>query len=344
MKPAIRAIEYYLPDHVLGNEDLAVAFSEWTADKIEEKTGIACRHIASDGQCSSDLGVLAAEKLFSTGVCRPNEIDFLLFCTQSPDYFLPTTACLIQERLRLPTNIGALDFNLGCSGFVYGLGLAKGLIESGQAQNVLLIMAETYSKFMHERDKSVRTIFGDAASATLVQGVAEDRDGCEPWIGPLIFGTDGKGAPNLIVPSGGMRSRHPKGNESVRIDEEGTIRSPQHLYMNGPEIFTFTLRVVPQVVKDVLSRACLTIEDVDLCVFHQANRYMLDYLRKKLNVPQEKFYVAMRHCGNTVSSTIPIALKHAEMEGRLTAGHRVLLVGFGVGYSWGATLVRWYSV
>jgi 3-oxoacyl-[acyl-carrier-protein] synthase III len=344
MKPAIRAIEYYLPDHVLNNEHLAVAFSEWTADKIEKKTGIAQRHIAGDDQCSSDLGVFAAEKLFSTGVCRPNEVDFLLFCTQSPDYFLPTTACLVQERLRLPTSIGALDFNLGCSGFVYGLGLAKGLIESGQANSVLLIMAETYSKFMHERDKSVRTIFGDAGAATLVQGVVENGDAGEPWIGPLIFGTDGKGAANLIVPSGGMRSRQPKEDESAWIDEEGVVRSSKHLYMNGPEIFTFTLRVVPQAVKDILDRAHLTLDDVDLCIFHQANRYILDYLRKKLKVPEAKFYVAIRNCGNTVSSTIPIALKHAELEGRLKAGHRVLLVGFGVGYSWGAALIRWYGV
>lgn len=340
MQAAIKAIEYYLPDQVLTNSQLIAEFPEWSLGKIEEKTGIVERHIASEEECSSDLGVTAAQKLFASGACQPNEIDYLLLCTQSPDYFLPTTACIMQNRLGIPTTAGALDFNLGCSGFVYGLGLAKGLIETGQANNVLLIMAETYSKFIHPGDKSVRTLFGDASAATLVQGVEPNTTQKDSWIGPFVFGTDGSGATHLVVPTGGMRHRYPIGNDQNTLDEYGNSRTADSLYMNGFEIFAFTLRVVPQAVEQLLSQTGKRLEEIDLFVFHQANQYMLAHLREKLKIPEEKFYIAMRHSGNTVSATIPIALKHAWEQGRLQPGHQVMLVGFGVGYSWGATLFR----
>jgi 3-oxoacyl-[acyl-carrier-protein] synthase III len=328
----IKAIEYHLPEQVLTNHQLAAEFEDWTAERIEEKTGIAERRIAANEECSSDLGVAAAQKLFASGVCQPNDIDYLLLCTQSPDYFLPATACVMQHRLGLSSATGALDFNLGCSGFIYGLGLAKGLIETGQAHSVLLITAETYSKFIHPMDKSVRTIFGDAATATLIQSHNNSGIDSSPWIGPFVFGTDGKGAPNLIVPFGGMRDRFHKEVEQP---------SGNNLSMNGPEIFTFTLRVVPASVKELLLKAQKSLDEIDLFIFHQANQYILEHLRKKMNIPMGKFYIAMRHCGNTVSSTIPIALKHAFMENRLKNGQYIMLVGFGVGYSWGATLIRW---
>src|SRR5436853_7492661 len=158
MDAVIKAIEYHLPEHVLTNQDLAAEYPDWSIDKIEEKTGISNRHIAGGKECSSDLGVAASQKLFASGVCRPSDIDFVLLCTQSPDYFLPTTACLAQHRLGIPTTAGALDFNLGCSEYIYGLGLAQGLISSGQASNLLQITAETYSKFIHPADKSARTL------------------------------------------------------------------------------------------------------------------------------------------------------------------------------------------
>jgi 3-oxoacyl-[acyl-carrier-protein] synthase-3 len=334
---AVSAIEYYLPETVLSTADLAVQFPDWSVEKIDQKTGIGERHIAGPGQCSSDLAVSAARKLFDSGAVEPADIDFLLFCTQSPDYFLPTTACIIQDRLGIPTTAGAFDFNLGCSGYVYGLGIAQGLIQSAQARNVLLITAETYSKFIHPQDKSVRTIFGDAAAATLVKAVHSDV----PLIGPFVYGTDGRGAENLMVPTGGLRKARSETTSVPVPDESGNVRSADNLYMNGAEIFTFTLEAVPQCIGALLSKASLTQEAIDLFVFHQANRYMLEHLRKRLKIPAEKFLVAMRHCGNTVSSTIPIALKEAELQGRLSNGAVVMLVGFGVGYSWGATLLRW---
>lgn len=335
MHAAIQAIEYHLPEAVLTSQDLALAYPEWSVSRIEDKLGIRERHIAAENECSSDLGIAAARKLFASGSCQPADIDFLLFCTQSPDYFLPTTACLMQDALGVPRTAGALDFNLGCSGFIYGLSLAKGLVETGQANNVLLITAETYSKFIHPGDRSVRTIFGDAAAATLVS--ASPAADCA--IGPFIFGTDGRGAENLIVPEGGMRNR---GRISPAVkDGEGNVRSSSNLYMNGGELFNFTMNVIPDSLKALLDKSNNSIGDFDLFVFHQANRYMLEHLRKSVQIPKERFYVSLEHCGNTVSSTIPIALKNASDEGALREGHRVALLGFGVGYSWGATALRW---
>lgn len=336
MRATIQATDFYLPEQVLDNERLATELRDWSAQKIESKTGIRCRHVARVGECASDLAFHAAQKLLESASCPRREIDFLLFCTQSPDYFLPTTACLLQARLGLQQSSGALDFNLGCSGFVYGLGLAKGLIESGQARNILLLTADTYSKFIHPHDRSVRTLFGDGAAATLVSSV----DSVENLLGPFVYGTDGRGAENLIVPAGGLR-KPTVSDAEVILDKDGNGRTVNNLHMNGPEIFNFTLRIVPKVVADLLRAADKKIEDIDLFVFHQANEYMLNHLRKKIGIPPEKFLISMRDCGNTVSCTIPIALQMAEIEGRLRPGALLMLVGFGVGYSWAATLARW---
>jgi 3-oxoacyl-[acyl-carrier-protein] synthase-3 len=334
MSAAIKAISYYLPPQVLSNADINAEFPEWSIEKIAEKTGILERHIADPDVCSSDLGVESSLRLFREHNVDPASIDFVMLCTQSPDYFLPTTACLMQDRLGIPTSAGALDFNLGCSGFVYGLSLARGLIDTGAARNVLLVTAETYSKFIHPRDKSVRTIFGDGAASTLIT----TEEG-EPRIGPFVFGTDGRGGPNLIVPTGGMR-RHAVGLSKDQEDGEGNTRNDDSLFMDGSEIFQFTLQRIPRLVDELLAKASLAKDDVDLYVFHQANQFMLDALRKKLKVPEERFYVSMAHSGNTVSATIPIALADAMALGHLRAGHRAMLVGFGVGYSWAGCIAR----
>lgn len=337
MKAVIRAVEYYLPEATLSTRQLATEFPEWSVEKIDQQTGISLRHIAAPEECASDLAVSAAEKLFASGVARPSEVDYLLLCTQSPDYWLPTTACLLQDRLGLSQRTGALDFNLGSSGYVYGLGLAQGLIESGQARCVLLLTADTYSKFIHPADKSTRTIFSDAASATLLTAVDETA----PRIGPFVYGTDGRGAPNLMVPAGG--ARHPRTPESAvpHTDASGNVRSRDNLFMDGAEIFSFVLRVVPAAVGELLAESGRTPEDIDLYVFHQANRYILEHLRKRLKIPAEKFVLKISECGNTGSSSIPMALAHAAQQGQLRPGNLAMLVGFGPGYSWGATLVRW---
>jgi 3-oxoacyl-[acyl-carrier-protein] synthase-3 len=336
MRAMIEAIEYHLPEQALTNQQLATEYPGWSVEKIQGKTGVAERRIAAPDETSADLGVAAVRKLFAAGACHPEDIDFLLLCTQSPDYFLPTTACVMQDRLGIPRSAGALDFNLGCSGYVFGLGLAKGLLETGQARNLLLVTAETYSKFIHPGDRSVRTIFGDAAAATLVRAA----EGEGPAIGPFVYGTDGAGACNLIVPRGGLRTPHPDPAPAAE-DGDGNVRSEDNLYMSGPEIFSFTLRTIPKCVHDLLEVAGKRLEDIDLFVFHQANRFMLNHLRKRLGIPEERFFLSFEQYGNTVSSTIPIALRDASATGALRPGMLVMLVGFGVGYSWGATLVRW---
>jgi 3-oxoacyl-[acyl-carrier-protein] synthase-3 len=331
----ISAISYYLPDKVLTNDELAALYPGWTAEKIFEKTGIRERHISAENETAGDLGERAARKLFAEHAIDPSTIDFILLATQSPDYFLPTTACMLQDRLGIPTTAGALDFNLGCSAYIYGLSLAKGLIASGTARNVLLITAETYTKHIHPMDKSVRTIFGDGAAATLVSGA--DSDG----IGQFVLGTDGRGYDKLIVPSGGMRVCPSAETAVESTDESGNTRSQDHLFMDGTEIFSFTITTVPRTVKETLDNNGLTMEDVDLFVFHQANQYMLDFLRKKCKIAPETFYMNFADCGNTVSASIPIALARAVQDGTLKPGMKVMLVGFGVGLSWGAVVVKW---
>jgi 3-oxoacyl-[acyl-carrier-protein] synthase III len=237
--------------------------------------------------------------------------------------------------LGLRTDCGALDFNLGCSGYVYGLALAKGLIENGLCRNVLLITADTYTKLIHPKDRSVRTLFGDGAAATLISGVSDIE-----VIGPFVFGTDGRGATKLIVPAGGSRIPLNPETATVRDDGTGNFRSMQNLFMDGPEIFNFTLKVVPSLVKQLLTKAQLDLEEVDYFVFHQANRFMLEQLRKKLKIPEEKFCINMESYGNTVSATIPMALEIAYGQEQIKQGDIVMLVGFGVGYSWGAAMIK----
>ena len=330
MEAYIKAISYYLPENIVTNEDLVKEFPEWTVEKVAGKVGVSQRHVVSKNETASDMATKASEKLFVEQNIDRSTIDFVLFCTQSPDYFLPTSACLIQNRLGLSTSCGALDFNLGCSGFVYGLSLAKGLIAGGIAKNILLLTAETYSKYIHPKDKGNRTIFGDASAATLIStdGFASIENFC--------LGTDGRGAENLIVRNGGMRQPDTLGD--LAFDESGNLTSSDYLYMNGGEIFNFTAEAVPVLVDQVLEKNYLTKEDIQLFVFHQANKYMMNYLRKLIEIESDKFYFFLENVGNTVSSTIPIALCEAQKEGKLKGN--ILIAGFGVGYSWGATILK----
>ena len=337
LRPAITGIAHHLPEQVLTNEDIARAHPEWPIVKIYRKTGIRARHIARPGETASDLGVEAARKLFATGCCRPEDIDLLVLCTQSPDYALPTTACMMQQRLALPTTCAAFDFNMGCSGYIYGLSIVKGMLQAGMVKKAILVTAETYTKFLAPNDKGVRTIFGDGAAATLVEQV-ECPEGADP-LGPFVFGTDGRGWSKLIVHGSGARP----------VDDQARALMPaghpaDKLYMDGPEIFAFTIRQVPVTFQALLDRAALTLEQVDMVLFHQANGYMLEHLRDRIGIPKEKFLVDIEDCGNTVSSTIPIALRNAEQAGRIRRGMKIALVGFGVGYSWGGTMLDWQGL
>lgn len=323
-------IATFLPERTVTNSDLEGMFPEWTADKIEQKVGIVSRHVASENETSLDLAEQACKKLFSEHPEAQASVDYLLFCTQNPDYILPGNASLLQTRLGLSTSIGALDYNLGCSGYVYGLSVAKGLLTAGMAENVLLVTAETYTKRINPKDRGNRSIFGDAATATLLN--KEDAAA----IGDFFFGTDGSGAQNLLIRNGGMRYPHPAGEEKAN---GGNIYTDSDLYMNGPEIFNFTIDIVPSMVKETLEKNKLSMDDISLFVFHQANSYILNFLRKLTHIPENRFYLNMRETGNTVSNTIPLALEDALKSGLVFPGSRVLIAGFGVGYSYGATVL-----
>lgn len=332
MEAFIKAASYYLPEDVLSNEMISNLYPEWTINKIAQKTGIHNRHIAGENEFVSDLATKAGKKLMKEHSLVPSDFDFILLCTQSPDYPLPTTACLVQAQLGIPSSAGALDFNLGCSGYVYGLALAKGLIISGIAKNILFITSETYSKYIAKGDKSNRTIFGDGAAASLIS-----TDGFGK-IGDFVLGTDGTGANNLIVKEGGSRNKA-LSNEEFE-DASGNIHNSSCLFMNGPEIFTFTAQSVPKLIRDTISKNNLPFDDIDGFIFHQANLYMLNFLKKMIKIPDEKFFVYIEDCGNTVSSSIPIALIKARSLGFLKNKKNIILAGFGVGYSWGGVLVQ----
>ena len=328
----IKGISYYLPERFVTNEELLQEFPEWSVDKVAAKVGVNSRHLAADDETAGDMAEKAARKLFEEYNIDPKCIDFLMLCTQSSDCFLPSTACILQNRLGIPTTSGAFDYNLGCSGCVYGMVMAKGLIDSGIAKNVLVLTAETYQKYLHPSDKSNRSIFGDGAAACLIstEGIAE--------IGNFSLGTDGSGAEHLIVKAGAARCKSVTGN--VVEDEDGHQRFDDYLYMNGSAIFNFTLEAVPAMMKDVLEKNQMDRDEVDYFVFHQANKFMLNTIRKVCLLPKDNFYVNLEETGNTVSSTVLIALKDCLDKGIIQPGMKVMITGFGVGLSWGGTILK----
>ncbi|KXT45977.1 3-oxoacyl-ACP synthase III family protein [Bacteroides intestinalis] len=332
MKAYIKAISYYLPERIMTNDELVSLFPEWSVEKVASKVGVDFRHVAASNETAGDMAEKAARKLFDEYHVNPKEIDFVMLCTQSPDYFLPSTACVLQNRLGIPKNSGAFDYNLGCSGCVYGLALAKGLILAGIARNILLLTSETYNKYLHPQDKSNRSIFGDGAAACLISsdGMAE--------IGDFVMGTDGSGAENLIVKTGASRYKNRTGYSDE--DDEGHLRYDDYLYMNGGAIFNFTLDAVPLMFKQVLEKNAIKKEEIDYFVFHQANKFMLNTIRKVCVLPKEKYYINLSETGNTVSSTILIGLKDCLTNEIIHKDMQVMIAGFGVGLSWAGTVLK----
>lgn len=324
MKVEIKTIEYYLPPQTEDGNALKRDNPDWRIEEIEQKTGISVRHVADSKQTAMDMATLAAQKLFASGV-QKEEIDFLVFVTQSPDYVLPTSACILQDILGLKKSCMAFDVNLGCSGFIYGLAIGGALSEAGLGKKGLLICSETYTKYIDKSDRICRPLFSDGAAVVLLGPSIFDN------LGPFEMGTDGSGYSDLIVHSSGARI----------LDQ----RQKEHkLFMDGPKVFMFTMDMVPKCVTALLEKSQKAIDDIDLFIFHQANKMIIDNIINKLKIPEEKVFMNYQKIGNTVSASIPIAVKDALDERCFKKGDQLMLVGFGVGYSWGGCLVRWGEV
>ena len=326
MKVKIDLNAYYLPETKEGNESLKFDNPDWDMSKISDKTGIFTRSIASTHQTAVDLAYEAGSRLLEDVSCK-EDIDLVVLVTQSPDYVLPTSACILQDRLGLSKKCMAFDINLGCSGFIYALSIVGSLIESGVAKKGLILCSDTYTKYIDKSDRTCKPIFSDGASATLLVNNDIDK------VGPFVLGTDGSGYDKLIVKEGGAREPQISSNS-----HHGTLE------MRGADVFLFTLNAVPICVNELLDKSKLNIEDVDLFVFHQASQLVLENLIRAMSLDENKVFINLKDTGNTVSASIPIALKDAETQGRLKNGDTIMLVGFGVGLSWGATLLTWTEI
>lgn len=296
--------------------------------KVAAATGVQQRHVGPASICTSDLCCAAADRLLSELAWERDSVDALIFVSQTPDYDLPATSCCLQTRLGLSKHCAAFDVNLGCSGYVYGLWMAAHLLAAGSTKRLFLLAGETASRNLSPHDRSTFFLFGDAGTAT-----ALEKDGTA---GPMtfVFGTDGAGKDHLIVPGGGMRSplTHASLKRSVRRD--GVLRSDQELYMNGAELFTFTLREVPPLVRSSLAASGWTVDNVDAFVFHQANLFILRQLAKRLQITDAQLPLSLEEFGNTSSASIPLTLTHRFSSRLQEEALRLVLVGFGVGYSW----------
>ena len=323
MKVRISAISCHLPDTIEDADTLQRDNPDWDMPRILEKTGIQKRFVSARGETAVDLAFEAGRKLLADISCREG-IDLLVLVTQSPDYVLPTSACILQNRLGLSSQCLAFDVNLGCSGFVSALSIAGGLIESGVADKGLILCADTYTKYIDKHDRTCRPLFSDGAAAILVE--RSDLD----CVGPFDFGTDGAGYDRLIVRGSGARET-----------SQDATSCRGRLEMRGSDVFLFTMRVVPPSIERLLSRAGLTLANIDLFVFHQASKLVMENLVRTMSLDKDKVFTNLESIGNTVSASIPIALKDAESQGRLREGDTVMLAGFGVGLSWGTALMRW---
>ena len=316
-----------VPDCYADGAQYAAEFGEAAVAGIVNSTGVKQRPVAPAGICSSDLCAAAANALLSELEWSRDSVDALIFVSQTPDYILPATACVLQGELGLASTCAAFDVNLGCSGYVYGLWLACQLVQGGGARRVLLLVGDTVTMRCSSQDRAVALLFGDAGSATAIEYTSESVR--------ISFdlGSDGSRYRALMVPAGGCRL--PSSEETRRRTERGTnnIRSDEEIVMDGGEIFTFTLRVVPAQVKSVIDLAGWSADQVDGFVFHQANGFMLQHLAKRMKVPAGRMPLSLDSYGNTSSASIPVTLSHSLGHRLRKERLRLVLSGFGVGLS-----------
>lgn len=334
MNSTITAMHYCVPKRRLTNDELAERFGERQLKSIVKMAGIRERRITAPGETASDLAYWAATRLLEDRGLDPVTIDLIIFASQTCDYQLPATACVLHERLGLSEHCAAFDLNLGCTSFPYALSVAHGMIAGGTARRALVLNAETLTSVIHPKDRGLVPLHGDGAVATLV----EPHEG-KGGIRGFLLGTDGSGHRHLMIPASGARIPRSEETKEEIADESGIVRTQEHLHMNGPAIFHFSLYKIPEVIKQALDETEWTVADIDLILLHQANKTMVDQIYRALEVPKEKRFYFVEEIGNTSGPSTPILLAEAWRQGLVRPGTRILMAAFGVGLSWG--VVAW---
>ena len=327
----IKALSACVPSEIVYNKDLGYLIPEEEIEKTISNIGIEQRRIAAPDVTASDLCFKAARQLMEDNDIAPESIDVLLFMSQTADYRIPATSCLLQQRLGLPKETLCFDISLGCSGYLFALSTAFAYASMQGINRVLLLDGETFSKIVNRRDKVDWPLYGDAGTATLI----EKGDYGEST---FMLYTDGSGE-NVLKIHAGMR--HPITPESCveREQEEGNIRSDLEVFMDGMDVFNFAISKVPKSIKILLKETGKTIDDVDYLVFHQANRFMMDFFVKKLKISPDRVPYCISKYGNTSSASVPLTIS-SELHGRLDGSHSVVMSAFGAGLSWGAAIMQ----
>jgi len=322
-----------VPKRVIHNYDHDIHFKKEDIKEVIDKIGVKERRFVDENTCSSDLCFAAAEDLINgLGIDR-EEIDLLLFISQTPDYRMPATAILLQERLKLPTSTIAFDISLGCSAYLYGLTIAYSMISAGTVKKALILDGETRSKVYSQKDRKTAFLFGDAGVAALVE--AGDQFG-ESW---FSLNSDGSRESLIKIPAGGYRNMSTADTLKEKVvDDYGNIRSDEQGYMNGADVFNFVIREVPRDFKRTMEQSGVDSSTIDYYVFHQANSYINGFLAKKLKLPGDRIPTTIEKYGNTSSVSIPLTIV-SELKNKLQGHKRLLLSGFGVGLSWGTAIV-----
>ncbi len=334
MGVSVKHISYHLPEKNFSNKDFFDLFPEMEQVESLKKIGFVNRKISALNETASDLALKAAENFFSETNFPKENIDFLIYSSLDFDHYIPATSIFIHGKLGLKSLCGTLDQSHGCSAYVYGIQSAVGLINSSVAKNVLLLTANTLTKMLHEKDKASRFVFGDGAAATLLSYSEKNK------IFNPIFGTDASGVNKIIVKDGGQRNSVTDDSMKEFTDEYGNTTCNGKLFMDGVGVFLFSIKRVPQLIEDVLLKNNLKIADIDFFIFHQANYYIIETIAKKVGIELNKVFNNAANIGNTVGSTIPIALRDAQDKGLIKCGSKVMLLGFGTGLSWAGNIIE----
>lgn len=336
MTTTITGMHYCIPTGVVTNAELSERFGERTIQSITRMAGVLERRVVLPGQTAADLGYCAAVRLLEAKGILREEIDLLIFASQTADYQLPATACVIHQRLGLAETCASFDLSLGCTAFPYAISVASSMVEAGGFQKALVINADALTTIIHPMDRGLVPLHGDAAAVSLVERC--NGDGGLLW---CELGTDGSGHSHLVVPASGARIPRTEETKREFADETGIIRTQEHLFMNGPAVFHFSLHKVPDAIRAALHKHQMTIEDFDLVLLHQANRTMVDMIYKALKVPPERRFYFMENTGNASGASSPMLLAEAWRQGRIKPGQKTLLAAFGVGLSWGTMAIQW---